>query len=199
MDFNQLALKVGLAQIEPVWLNKGKTIDKILDVLNNAALKSCELIVFGEAVLPGYPFWLEFTNGAKFESKKQKELYSYYLQQSITINDLKPIRALAKKHGIAIYLGCVERAENRSGHSLYCSLIYIDQDGKIKSVHRKLQPTYEERLVWAQGDGNGLKVHPLKGFKLGGLNCWENWMPLWSCYLLSDSNLKTVYLRLNIL
>ncbi|MEE8356213.1 MAG: nitrilase-related carbon-nitrogen hydrolase, partial [Anaerolineales bacterium] len=64
------------------------------------------------------------------------------------------------------------------GHSLYCSLVYIDPDGIIQSVHRKLIPTYEERLVWSIGDGHGLQVHPLGAFTVGGLNCWENWMPL---------------------
>jgi nitrilase len=85
---------------------------------------------------------------------------------------------LAKEYKIAIYLGIIERAQNRGGHSIYCSLIYINQLGEIMSVHRKLQPTYDERLTWASGDGNGLQVHPLKDFTVGGLNCWENWMPL---------------------
>jgi len=85
---------------------------------------------------------------------------------------------LAKEKKIAVYLGTIERAQNRGGHSLYCSLVYINKKGKIKSVHRKLQPSYEERLTWSPGDGNGLQVHPLNNFTVGGLNCWENWMPL---------------------
>jgi nitrilase len=79
---------------------------------------------------------------------------------------------------MAVYVGVIERATNRGGHSLYCSLVYINEQGVICSVHRKLQPTYDERLTWAPGDGNGLQVHPLEGFTVGGLNCWENWMPL---------------------
>ena len=62
--------------------------------------------------------------------------------------------------------------------AIYCSLVYISVDGVIKSVHRKLMPTYQERLVWSIGDGHGLQVHPLGAFTVGGLNCWENWMPL---------------------
>jgi nitrilase len=84
----------------------------------------------------------------------------------------------AKQNQVAAYVGIIERAKNRGGHSLYCSLVYINKQGEIKSVHRKLQPTYEERLTWSQGDGHGLQVHPLKEFTVGGLNCWENWMPL---------------------
>jgi nitrilase len=112
--------------------------------------------------------------------KYKKEIHAHYIRNSVQIEsgDLDDICALAKEHRIAIYLGIIERAQNRGGHSLYCSLVYVNKKGKIKSVHRKLQPTYEERLTWSPGDGNGLKVHPLKEFTLGGLNCWENWMPL---------------------
>jgi nitrilase len=85
---------------------------------------------------------------------------------------------MAARYGISVYLGIVERAADRGGHSLYCSLAYIDSSAGLRSVHRKLQPTYDERLTWSPGDGHGLQVHPLKAFKVGGLNCWENWMPL---------------------
>lgn len=173
-------LKVAMAQIAPVWLNKQKTIEKIENCIKQAATENAELIVFGEALLPGYPFWIALTNGAEWNSIMQKELYSHYVQNSITIEkgELDSICALAKEHSMAVYLGIMERAANRGGHSVYASLVYIDPQGEIKSVHRKLQPTYDERLAWAPGDGNGLQVHSLKDFTVGGLNCWENWMPL---------------------
>ncbi len=173
-------LTVALAQISPVWLHKNKTIEKIKLYIVEAALKKCNLIVFGEGLVPGYPFWLSITNGAAFNNPIQKKIHAHYIQNSIQIEsgDLDGICVLAKEYNIAIYLGIIERAANRGGHSLYCSLVYINEWGEIKSVHRKLQPTYEERLVWSPGDGNGLQVHPLKQFSLGGLNCWENWMPL---------------------
>jgi nitrilase len=173
-------LKIAMAQIAPIWLNKEKTIDKIKSFITDAGNQKCELVVFGEALLPGYPFWLSITNGAEFNSTIQKELHAHYVRNAIQIEtgELDGICALAKEYHIAIYLGIIERAQNRGGHSLYCSLVYIDATGTIKSVHRKLQPTYEERLTWAAGDGNGLQVHPLKDFTVGGLNCWENWMPL---------------------
>lgn len=173
-------LKIGMAQIAPVWLNKQKTIEKIKNYITKAGDNQCELIVFGEALLPGYPFWLTLTNGAEFNSTTQKEIHAHYLKNSIQIEagELDEICTLAKNNKVAVYLGMIERAKNRGGHSLYCSLVYIDTNGQIQSVHRKLQPTYEERLTWAPGDGNGLKVHELKSFTVGGLNCWENWMPL---------------------
>ncbi|MEP2057941.1 MAG: carbon-nitrogen hydrolase family protein [Maribacter litoralis] len=173
-------LKIGMAQISPIWLNKEATIAKIKEYIVKASDNGCELVVFGEALLPGYPFWVSMTDGAQFDSKVQKEIHAHYIKNSIQIEagELDDICALAKQHKIAIYLGLMERAQNRGGHSLYCSLAYINSEGQIKSVHRKLQPTYEERLTWSPGDGNGLQVHDLKNFSVGGLNCWENWMPL---------------------
>lgn len=180
MSTSMSTLKVALAQISPVWLNKEKTLEKVVASIKDAGKQNCELIVFGEALLPGYPFWISLTNGADWNSSVQKELHAHYVRNSIIIEkgELVAICKLAKEYNIAIYLGVIERATNRGGHSLYCSLVYISQLGEIKSVHRKLQPTYDERLTWAQGDGNGLQVHPLKNFTVGGLNCWENWMPL---------------------
>ena len=173
-------LTIGLAQIAPVWLNRDATIAKILSYIDDAAEEHCHLVVFGEAILPGYPFWLEHTDGARFNSPMQKDFYAHYLDQAIHVESghLHPICEMARQKRIAVVVGCIERAQDRGGHSVYCSLVYIDQGGEIQTIHRKLMPTYEERLVWAQGDGNGLRVHSLGAFTVGGLNCWENWMPL---------------------
>ena len=173
-------LKVALAQISPVWLNKTETLKKVEQTIIEAGKQRAELVVFGEGLVPGYPFWLALTGGAEWNTKVNKEIHAHYVSNSITIEkgDLDTICELAKQHHIAIYLGIIERPLDRGGHSVYASLVYIDTNGIIQSVHRKLQPTYDERLTWAPGDGNGLRVHPLKDFTLGGLNCWENWMPL---------------------
>ena len=173
-------IKVGIAQISPVWLDQRKTIQKVIRYISKAKKEDCTLVTFGEAVLPGYPFWVELTDGAKFESDVQKDLYAYYVRQAISIEggDLAEICEAARKNKIAVVLGTIEKASNRGGHSCYCSLVYIDERGNIKNVHRKTMPTYEERLVWATGDGHGLRTFPHEAFTLGALNCWENWMPL---------------------
>ncbi len=173
-------LTVGLAQIAPVWLNREASIAKVVEWIDKAGAESCDLVVFGEALLPGYPLWVERTDGARFNSALQKELYAYYADQAVVPErgDLDPIREAARKNTCAVYVGTIERAANRGGHSLYCSMVYIGKDGEIGSVHRKLMPTYEERLVWSPGDGHGLRTHPLGPFTVGGLNCWENWLPL---------------------
>ncbi len=172
-------LKVALAQIAPVWLNQKATIDKIIGYVAQAGKAQADLVVFGEALLPGYPFWVEKTDGAVFESQTQKEIYAHYVDQAICIEDgdLDNICRSAKANNIAIYLGIIERPKDR-GDSLYCSLVFIDHQGMIQSVHRKVVPTHEERLVWSAGDGHGLTTHRLDAFTLGGLNCWENWLPL---------------------
>jgi nitrilase len=173
-------IRAGFAQISPSWLDGAATMDKVVDQVARAAGESVQLLVFGEALVPGYPFWPELTDGARFESDVQKDLFAHYAQHAVDIGGgaLDPVCAAARDGGVAVYLGCIERATERSAHSLYASLVYIGADGCIGSVHRKLCPTHEERLVWSPGDGNGLRVHDLHGFRVGGLNCWENWMPL---------------------
>ena len=173
-------ITVAMAQLAPVWLQKQATLEKAKQALVDAAAQKADLIVFGEGFLPGYPFWLAHTHGAQWERKENKVLHAHYAKNAIQLEagELDSLCVLAAELKLAVYLGLIERAKDRGGHSLYCSLVYIDNTGTIQSVHRKLQPTYDERLTWSPGDGHGLRVHPLKGFTLGGLNCWENWMPL---------------------
>ena len=173
-------LKIGLAQFAPVWMNREKTIEKALSFAEDAANQDCELVVLGgEACVGGYPYWLELTGGAVFNSSVQKEFFAEYSNQAVVIerDDLQTMCDLAKARKIAIYIGIVEKPATR-GESLYCALVFIDRNGEIRSVQRKLVPTYEERLVWGNGDGNGLRVHQVNAFNVGGLNCWENWNPL---------------------
>ena len=173
-------MRVALAQIAPAWLQRETTLDKIIARVEEAAGQGAQLVVFGEALLPGYPFWPELTDGARFDSAEQKELFAHYAGQAVDIGSgqLDPLCRKAAELGVAVYLGTIERSAERGGFSLYATLVYIDAHGRIGSAHRKLMPTYEERLVWSPGDGHGLRVHELGEFRVGGLNCWENWMPL---------------------
>lgn len=177
---SETQLTVALGQIAPVWFDRHKTTVKILDAIAQAADQGASLVTFGESLLPGYPFWLERTGGAVFNSPKQKRLHALYLEQAVNIESghLDSICQLAQQRNIAVVLGTAERASDRGGHSIYCSLVYINRNGEIDNVHRKLMPTYEERLTWSPGDGHGLRTFPLEAFTLGALNCWENWMPL---------------------
>lgn len=146
-DKNECQLTVGLAQIAPVWLKRDATLARVGEWNSRAADNGCQLVVFGEALVPGYPFWVACTDGAQFESARQKSLYSHYLSEGVRIEkgDLDAICDIAAKREIAVYIGVMERASDRGGHSLYCSMVYISPQGQIESVHRKLMPTYEER------------------------------------------------------
>jgi nitrilase len=174
------SLTVAAAQIAPVWLDRERTLAKVNRWIAKAADRKCHLVAFGEALVPGYPWWIEHTNGAKFNSRMQKELHAHYLDQAVDIDagHLDATRDLAKKRKITVVLGTIERPADRGGHSVFCSLVVIDATGAVASVHRKLMPTYEERLSWSPGDGHGLRTHRVGAFTLGALNCWENWMPL---------------------
>jgi nitrilase len=174
------SLTVAAAQIAPVWLDRERTLTKVNKWIGKAVDRKCDLVAFGEALVPGYPWWIEHTGGASFNSRMQKELHAHYLDQAVDIErgDLDATCALAKKRRITVVLGTIERPRDRGGHSIYCSLVVINAEGEIASVHRKLMPTYEERLSWSPGDGHGLRTHRVGAFTLGALNCWENWMPL---------------------
>jgi len=173
-------LTLALPQLAPMWLSRDAGLEQVISTIETAAKEEADLIVFSESFVPGYPFWLDGTGGANFNSARQKEIFAHYADQAVTIEDghLDKVCAALKSANMACYLGVIERPRNRTGHSLYCSYVYIDKSGTVQSIHRKLQPTYEERLVWSPGDGHGLVTHRLGAFTVGGLNCWENWMPL---------------------
>lgn len=186
-------MKVAIAQISPVLLNRQATLEKVADYVQQAADAGCRLVCFGETLVPAYPFWLCRTDAARFNAPDQKELHAMYVDQGVQIpcegfevspedDHLEPICEIARSRGITIVLGVAERAVDRGKHSLYCSRVFISGEqptaGEILSVHRKLMPTYEERLSWGIGDGCGLVTHSVGEFDVGGLNCWENWLPL---------------------
>lgn len=172
-------MKLAIAQIAPVFLDRAKTIAKAVASVREATSNHASLVCFGETLIPAYPFWLSRTDGAAFDSDDQKELHAIYLDQAVTIErgDLAPIQAAARAGNTSVILGVAERPNDR-GHTIFCSRVFIDQRGEIASVHRKLMPTYEERLAWGIGDGAGLVTHRVNEFAIGSLNCWENWMPL---------------------
>lgn len=171
-------MRIAGIQAAPVYLDPGATAEKAVKLLGEAAAGGAELCVFPETFLSGYPVWPSITGGAMFNDHRQKEAYAAYLAGSVRVEDeeFQSIVAEAAKLGIFTYLGFIERSD--SGGSVYCSLAAIHPENGVLSVHRKLMPTYQERMIWSQGDAHGLEVHDWKGFRVGGLNCWENWMPL---------------------
>ena len=181
-------LRIGLAQIAPVFLNRSATLAEVIHRVDEAADAGCDIVAFPEIIVPGYPVWLERTGGARFDDPDQKALYARYLAEAVTpeAGHLDEVRTVAARRRIVVILGIGEAAKDRGGHTIYCSRVFIDREGQIASIHRKLMPTYEERLVWGPGDGHGLVTHRVGRFMVGALNCWENWMPLTRAALLAQ-------------
>ncbi|UCH36989.1 MAG: carbon-nitrogen hydrolase family protein [Candidatus Bathyarchaeota archaeon] len=170
-------IKVACIQIAPVFLDAERTWNKLSRYITEAALNNAELITWGETLIPGYPIWVSYSNGARFNDQLQKKVYAKYWKEAIHLSQSKIINEMktqVKQNNIMLIGGI---SEKESG-SIYCTLITIGQSGELLGRHRKIKPTYEERLVWADGDHHGLRTYELKGVHVGGLNCWENWLPL---------------------
>jgi len=173
-------MKIAAAQIRPKWLDKPGTVRKIIDTIALASTQQVELVAFPEAFLSGYPFWLCRTDGASFDSPAQRSAYAQFLEAATEADsaEIRTIVEAARDYGVSVYLGVNERGRDAGRGTVYCSLFAIDALRGLVGVHRKLMPTYDERLCWGHGDAHGLKVHKIAGFGVGGLCCWENWMPL---------------------
>lgn len=170
-------MKIAAVQAAPVFLDASATTDKLLGLLRDAASNGAELVVFPEVFLSGYPVWLR-APAVAHNDELLKIGHIEYLKSAVS-TDGPEIEAIAKEAtalGVAVYVGIVEKSG--SGGSVYASLVTIHPDKGVVNVHRKLKPTFHERLIWADGDGHGLQVHQWKEFKVGGLNCYENWQPL---------------------
>lgn len=170
-------MRVAAAQTAPVWGDKAATAERVADWVGLAAAEGAELVAFGETFLPGYPFWVSLTDGARFDAPDQKQAYAFYLEAAVELGgpELGRVCEAARDHGVFVYLGVVERTPGRG--SVYATLVAVDPEDGMVGAHRKVMPTYEERMVWAQGDGHGLRAHTTNGIRVGGLNCWENWLP----------------------
>ena len=170
-------MKIAAIQAAPVFLNAAATTDKALGLLRQAAAAGAALCVFPEVFIAGYPLWLRAPAVAS-DDALLKQGHAAYLRAAITPEgpELAALAETAAELGVFVYCGFVERAG--SGGTVYASLAAIHPEKGLVGVHRKLKPTFQERLVWADGDGQGLRVHDWQGLKLGGLNCYENWLPL---------------------
>lgn len=172
-----MKLKVCLVQDSPVFFHKTKTLDKVELLVRKHSKEGCRLIVFPESFIPGYPRGFSF--GAKIGSrtKEGRKLYADYYQNSIDIesDDLKRLEKLAKSENTYLVIGVTEKQNANS--SLFCSVLYISPTDGLLGVHRKIKPTGTERVVWGEAAGESLVTFQTKIGKLGGLICWENYMP----------------------
>jgi nitrilase len=173
-----ISYKVAVMQTSPVFLNKAETTDKACELIAQASSQGARLAVFPEAFISGYPDWVWLLPPSK--KAMISDLYAELLENSVIIPDQSTelLCKATKKAGIYVTIGVNERNSESSNSSLFNTLLYISPDGEILGKHRKLIPTGGERLMWSQGDGNTLVSFDTKLGKLGGLLCWENFMPL---------------------
>lgn len=169
--FSAGTLRIAVLQVAPVYLDAWATWDKIKSMALEAVKDGAEVLTWGETLIPGYPEWV-----AVDTTQAQEPVYALYWDQAVTLDGplIADIKAFAKQHKVMIIGGVAER----EGGSVYATIVTIAADGTLIGRHRKLKPTWRERLVWADGDGLGLRTHETKIGKIGALNCWENWLPL---------------------
>lgn len=175
-------ITVAIIQASPVFSNLDASLTRAVALVEEAAKKGARLVAFGETWLPGYPAYFDFCpEAALWNNEKTKEVFARLRRNSVVV----PSRATeiladaARDNRVSIVIGINERVDTGAGNgTLYNGLLIFDDTGKIANHHRKLVPTYTERLVWGQGDGDGLRSVKTEVGRVGALVCWEHWMPL---------------------
>ncbi|MBC2838533.1 carbon-nitrogen hydrolase family protein [Robiginitalea sp. SC105] len=171
-------IQVAVIQESPVFFDKEACLANIESITAEHTARGCQLILFPESFVPGYP--RGFTFGARVGSRtaEGRELYAEYHRQSVDLEgpDRGFLEKVARDHGVYLAVGITEKS-SRHG-SLYCSLAYFSPYNGLMGVHRKIKPTGTERIVWAEGDATTLCAFDTPIGRLGGLICWENYMPL---------------------
>jgi nitrilase len=168
--------RLAVVQHAPVFLNLARSVERGVALIREAIAQRAEVVVFPETWLPGYPVWLDDAPTAGlWDYEPAKALYQVLADNAITVPgpELDTLRTLARDGAATIVMG----AHERLGGTLYNTVLLVGPDGSHR-VHRKLMPTYTERLVWGMGDGSTLAPLDTPHGPIGGLICWEHWMPL---------------------
>ena len=171
------SVKVALIQQAPVYLNLVESTERACRLVAEAAEQGATVIAFPETWLPGYPVWLDLAPAAGlWEHPPAKALYRHLWENSPALGDetCQRLAAAATEAEALVVMGCHERYRG----TLYNSILYFMPGQTEPVLHRKLVPTYTERLIWGRGDGSTLAVVDMPFGKVGGLICWEHWMPL---------------------
>lgn len=168
-----MVFKAAAVHAAPVFMDKKASTQKAIDFIKKAEQESIELLVFPETFIPGYPYFIEC-----YPPLMQVGALNDYREASVEIDgpEIVAIQTAAKEAGVAVVLGISECVSG--GFTCFNSQVFIDKNGQLLGVHRKLQPTYVERTVWAQGGGHTLRTFNSELGNLGGLACWEHTMNL---------------------
>ena len=173
---------IGVVQSAPEYLNVAKSLQKVEVLLREAAAKGAQLITFGETWFTGYPAWIDYCNEyAKWNFQPTKAVFAKTYENSLDVNgpEVAQIGKWAKELGVVVVMGINEKVSAGIGNgTIYNSLLTWNEKGELANHHRKLMPTHTERLLYGQGDGAGLQAVDTPFGRIGGLICWEHWMPL---------------------
>jgi nitrilase len=167
-----------VVQCSPVFFDKQKTLQKLGQLIRAAAKEKSKLILFPEVIIPGYPRGLIFGTAVGGRTPEGREMFLRYWENAIDVpgKETDQLAKWAKEANAYVVVGVTER--DKTSDTLYCSLLYFSPQGKLIHRHRKIKPTAAERIIWGEGDGSDLNVLDTPLGKLGGLVCWENYMPL---------------------
>jgi predicted amidohydrolase len=173
-----MKITVAVAQATPVVLDLAGSVEKACQWIAEAGRRGARLVAFPETWIPCYPLWCDAGTFGKWEHGPSKKLHARLVRNSVEIPsaETKKLCAAARQAQVATVIGINER--DSSSGSLYNALIFVSAQGELLGRHRKLVPTFGERLVWGYGDAAGLESHNLDDTRVGGLICWEHWMPL---------------------
>mgnify|MGYP005814916245 CR=1 FL=1 len=175
-------VKIAIVQAAPSYLNVKESLKIVEGHLKETAALGADLVTFGETWFTGYPAWIDYCDEyAKWDFKPTKEVFTRTYENSLDVSgpEVAQIGKWAKELNMSIVMGINEKVSSGPGNgTIYNSLLTWNEKGELANHHRKLMPTHTERLIYGQGDGKGLQAVDTKAGRVGGLICWEHWMPL---------------------
>ncbi len=177
-----MIIKAAAVQAAPIYMNLERSVEKALGLISEAASLGARLVVFPETWLPGYPAWLDCCRDvALWDHPPVKRVFARLMENSVVVPG--PLTAAlgeaARGHDVVLNIGVHERVAGSPGRgTLYNTMLTFGPDGVVLNRHRKIMPTFTERMIWGQGDGSSLRAVATDLGRIGGLICWEHWMPL---------------------
>ncbi|ASJ55959.1 nitrilase [Brevibacillus formosus] len=180
MSNPQHNVRVAVVQAASVIMDLEASTEKAVSLTLEAGEKGAKIVVFPEAFIPAYPRGLTFGTKVGSRSYEGRKDWFRYWDNSIVVpsEETDKLGEAARKAGVYLVIGVIERDNENSGGTLYCSVLFFGPEGELLGVHRKLKPTASERLIWGEGDGSTLPVFDTPYGKIGALICWENYMLL---------------------
>ncbi|SFH42459.1 nitrilase [Priestia megaterium] len=180
MTTQQHNVRVAVIQAASVIMDREASTEKAISLTLEAGEKGANIVVFPEAFIPAYPRGLAFGATVGSRSAEGRKDWLRYWENSVPVpsETTDKLGEAARKAGVYLVIGVIERDNEFSGGTVYCSVLFFGPDGTLLGKHRKLKPTGSERLIWGEGDGSTLPVFDTPYGKIGALICWENYMPL---------------------